>query len=95
MKGPCHSCPWSTLYPPSLEQFFFFSIYFIIGTFCVLSPGLDTDVSVVSKAGVVPDLWNAMGGGGEALVGSLTYSFIHSFSKYQTPAGGYSASKLE
>ena len=60
----------------------------------MLSPGLDTDVSVVSKAGVVPDLWNAMGGG-EALVGSLTYSFIHSFSKHQTPAGGYSASKLE
>ena len=70
---------WSTLYPPSLEQFFFFSfIYFIIGTFCVLSPGLDTDVSMVSKAGVVPDLWNVIGG--KALVGSLTYSFIHSFS---------------
>ena len=42
----------------------------------MLSPGLDTDVSMVSKAGVVPDLWNVIGG--KALVGSLTYSFIHS-----------------
>ena len=44
----------------------------------MLSPGLDTDVSMVSKAGVVPDLWNVIGG--KALVGSLTYSFVHSFS---------------
>lgn len=84
---------WSTLYPLSLEQFFFSFIYFIIGTFCVLSPGLDTDVCMVSKAGVVPDLWNVIGG--KALVGSLTYSFIHSFSKHQTLAGGYSACKSE
>lgn len=77
---------WSTLYPPFLEQFLFF-FNFIIGDFCVLSPGLDTDVSMVSKAGVVPDLQNVIGG--KALVGSLTYSFIHSFiQQTQDPGGG-------
>ena len=92
MEGPCHIL---VNFVSSIPRtvFFFSFIYFIIGTFCVLSPGLDTDVCMVSKAGVVPDLWNVIGG--KALVGSLTYSFIHSFSKHQTLAGGYSACKSE
>lgn len=92
MEGPCHVL---VNFVSSIPRtvFFFSFIYFIIGTFCVLSPGLDTDVCMVSKAGVVPDLWNVIGG--KALVGSLTYSFIHSFSKHQTLAGGYSACKSE
>lgn len=54
---------WSSLYPPSLEQLFFFIHLFfknILGTFCVLSPRLGADGSMASKAGVVPDAWNVI-----------------------------------
>ena len=54
----------------------------------MLSPGLDTDVSVVSKAGVVPDLWNAMVGWGGGSSCGKPDLFIHSFIQ-QIPDPGW------